>query len=220
MDIEFIDPEEVPVTSARRPRRSHAERSGEMRLKLCESALHLLSEVGYERVTTALIAQHAQVSKGAQTHHFPTKGDILAAAFEHLLNGWGVRRAELIRRQKGELTLEETLRYLWREVFNRPDYIAAIELMLAARHDETLRGKLQGLLATWTVARDDMFRQVAGLDGDHDDASNFLKLNFCVLRGMALYDSLNSQADLNETVLELWISMAKKHLAKPNGSEL
>lgn len=217
--MEITEPVAVHVTSGRPPRRSHAERSGETRLKLCESALHLLSEVGYERVTTALIAKHAQVSKGAQTHHFPTKVDILAAAFEHLLDGWKERRAAMIRRQKGSLTLEETLRYLWREVFNRPDYIAAIELMLAARHDEALRAKLQSLLSVWNVARDDMFRQVAGLDGDQEKASNFLKLNFCVLRGMALYDSLNSPADLNETVLELWISMAKKHLAEPGGGE-
>jgi AcrR family transcriptional regulator len=196
----------------RRVRRSHAERSGETRQKLCESALQLLSDVGYERVTTALIAQHAQVSKGAQTHHFPTKVDILAAAFEHLLNGWKERRAVLMHRD-GKPTLDETLRYLWREVFNRPDYIAAIELMLAARHDEPLRARLQGLLATWTVARDDMFRRIAGLDGDLEKASTFLRLNFCVLRGMALYDTLNI-SDPNEPVLDLWISMAKRHLAE------
>jgi AcrR family transcriptional regulator len=217
MNMEITEPVAVHVPAGRPLRRSHAERSGETRLKLCESALQLLSEVGYERVTTALIAKHAQVSKGAQTHHFPTKVDILAAAFEHLLDGWKERRAAMIHRHNSQLTLEDTLRYLWREVFNRPDYIAAIELMLAARHDETLRGKLQGLLSIWNVARDDMFRQVAGLDGDQETASNFLKLNFCVLRGMALYDSLNSQADLNETVLELWISMAKKHLTESHG---
>lgn len=64
----------------------------------------------------------------------------------------------------GTPMLEDTVRYLWREVFNRPDYIAAIELMLAARQDGPLRTKLQELLANWTVARDDMFRRVAGRD--------------------------------------------------------
>jgi AcrR family transcriptional regulator len=214
MDMDRTESTALREMPRRRPRRSHAERSGETRQKLCESALQLLSDVGYERVTTALIAQHAQVSKGAQTHHFPTKVDILAAAFEHLLDGWKERRAQLMHQQKGTPNLEETLRYLWREVFNRPDYIAAIELMLAARHDEPLRAKLQALLATWTVARDDMFRRIAGLDGDLEKASTFLRLNFCVLRGMALYDGLNSPSDLNEPVLDLWISMAKQHLTK------
>ncbi|MEJ1129885.1 hypothetical protein V9L20_20060 [Variovorax sp. CCNWLW225] len=70
-----------------------------------------------------------------------------------------------------------------------------------------------GLGATWTVARDDMFRRIAGLDGDLEKASTFLRLNFCVLRGMALYDTLNI-SDPNEPVLDLWISMAKRHLAE------
>jgi len=212
MDRNLTESAELKAKQSKRPRRSHAERSGETRQKLCESALQLLSEVGYERVTTASIAQHAQVSKGAQTHHFPTKVDILAAAFEYLLDGWRERRMQLMSQNDGTPTLEETVRYLWREVFNRPDYIAAIELMLAARHDGPLRTKLQELLANWTVARDDMFRRVAGLDGDLDKASTFLRLNFCVLRGMALYEGLNETSDLNEPVLELWISMARQHL--------
>lgn len=203
---------ELAPPPSKRPRRSHAERSGETRQKLCEAALQLLSEVGYERVTTALIAQKAMVSKGAQTHHFPTKADVLTGAFEHLLDRWKERRASFLARHGGKTTIDQSLRYLWREVFNRPDYVAAIELMLAARHDEPLRARLQALLATWTVARDDMFRRVAGLDGDLEKTSTFLKLNFCVLRGMAIYDGLSARVDDSEPVLELWISMAKRHI--------
>lgn len=201
-----------PRPPQKRPRRSHAQRSSDTRRKLCEAALELLSEVGYERVTTALIAQRAQVSKGAQTHHFPTKADILAAAFEHLLAGWEARRSALLARPGETVSLDRTLRYLWKEVFSRPDYVAAIEMMLAARHDEPLRARLQASLATWTVARDDTFRRVAGLDEDMSKTATFLKLNFCVLRGMAIYDGLSPRSEDNEAVLDLWIGMAKRHL--------
>ena len=44
----------------------------------------------------------------------------------------------------------------------------------------------------------------------------FLQLNFCVLRGMAIYDTLNTPKDDNEAVLGLWISMAKMHLEANN----
>ncbi|UVH60654.1 TetR/AcrR family transcriptional regulator [Variovorax paradoxus] len=198
-------------TRLKGPRRTHAERSTETRQKLCEAALQLLSELGYERVTTALIAQRAAVSKGAQTHHFPAKADVLAGAFEHLLTGWKERRAHFWQEQGGTSTLDTALRYLWHEVFSRPDYIAAVELMLAARHDSQLRDKLQAQLATWTVARDDMFRRATGLDGDLEKTSTFLSLNYCVLRGMAIYDGINERSD-NGPVLELWISMAKNHI--------
>ena len=193
-------------------RRSHAERSTETRQKLCEAALQLLSEMGYERVTTALIAQRAQVSKGAQTHHFPTKADVLAAAFDYLLASWEQRRSAMLAIPGATISIDEMLRYLWREVFNQPDYVAAIELMLAARHDAPLRTRLQESLATWTVARDDTFRRVAGLDGDLEKTATFMKLNFAVLRGMAIYDGLTVRPDDNDPVLALWIEMAKRHL--------
>ena len=189
-----------------------------MRTKLCQAALELLAEVGYERVTAVLISERAKVSKGAQTHHFPSKADMLAGAFEHLLEGWKVRRAEFVESHGGRASLDQALRYLWDKVFSRRDYIAAIELMLAARHEEALRERLQGQLATWTVARDDMFRRVAGLDGDLKRTATFLQLNFCVLRGMAIYDSLSARVDDNAAILELWISMAKQHIEQAGRS--
>ena len=204
----------------RRERRSQVDRSNETRKKLCEAALQLLSEIGYERVTTALIAQRAEVSKGAQTHHFPTKADVLVGAFEHLLKDWKTRREAFLERHGSEASLDLTLHYLWREVFSRADYIAAIELMLAARHDAPLRSRLQELLAAWTVARDDMFRRVVGLDGDVEATSSFLQLNFCVLRGMAIYDSLSPRPGNDQDVLNLWLSMAKKHFESANRTSI
>lgn len=205
-------PNLAPKSPPSKQRRSHVERSTETRQKLCEAALQLLSEMGYERVTTALIAQRAEVSKGAQTHHFPTKADVLAAAFDYLLVRWEQRRSAMLAMLGVSISIDEMLRYLWREVFNQPDYVAAIELMLAARHDVPLRTRLQESLATWTVARDDTFRRVAGLDGDLQKTATFLKLNFAVLRGMAIYDGLTVRPDDNQPVLDLWIKMAKHHL--------
>lgn len=57
-----------------------------------------------------------------------------------------------------------------------------------------------------------MIRRVAGLDGDPTTASTFLRLNFCVLRGMAIYDGMNRPEEDSEAVLDLWISLARQHL--------
>ena len=65
-----------------------AQRSADTRRRLCQAALDVLCEVGYESLTTPLIAARAGVSRGAQTHHFATKADLLVAAFEHLLQTW------------------------------------------------------------------------------------------------------------------------------------
>lgn len=195
-------------------RRSQTERSTEMRRKLCEAALQLLTETGYERLTMALIAERAAVSKGAQSHHFPAKADVLVGAFEHLLAGWKVRREQFVDAHPGPVSVDATLRYLWKEVFSRPDYIAAIELMLASRYDLQLKSRLQAVLATWTIARDDMFRQIVDFGNQPEEAATFLQLNFCVLRGMAIYDSLSPDTSMNARVLDMWVEMAGAHFGK------
>lgn len=198
---------------ARAPRRSQEERRSQTRLRLCEAAVELLAEIGYERLTTALIAQRAQVSKGAQAYHFPSKDDMLVAAFQHLLDGWQARREEFRRHHPGTATVEQLLRYLWRDVFGRADYVASVEMMLAARHHPALRQRLQAVLATWTVARDDIFRQLVPLDDHGGQLATFLQLNFCVLRGLALFGGLNADPALEQRVLQMWIGMAADFVA-------
>lgn len=197
----------------RAPRRSQEERSSQTRLRLCQAAVELLAEIGYERLTTALIAQRAEVSKGAQAYHFPSKDDMLVAAFQHLLDGWQARREDFRRRHPGKATVEQLLRYLWRDVFGRADYVASVEMMLAARHHPVLRQRLQDVLATWTVARDDIFRQLVPLDDQGGQRATFLELNFCMLRGLALFGGLNADPALEERVLQMWIGMATDFVA-------
>ncbi len=83
-----------------------ARRSAQMRRRLCEAALDVLCEVGYEALSTTMIAARAGVSRGAQTHHFATKADMIVGAFEYLLQTWeGARAAAFaarVDRERGE----------------------------------------------------------------------------------------------------------------------
>ena len=67
-------------------RRSQEDRSSTTRLALMRATIDCLVEYGYAGTTTRLVADRAQVSRGAQTHHFPTKRDLVAAAIEHLFD--------------------------------------------------------------------------------------------------------------------------------------
>ena len=53
-------------------RRSNVERTATTRRKVLESTIACLYEHGYTATTTAMIAQHAGISRGALLHHFPT----------------------------------------------------------------------------------------------------------------------------------------------------
>lgn len=196
------------------PRRSQEERSTKTRHRLCQAALELLTEVGYERLTTAQIATRAGVSKGAQAHHYPTKEDMLVAAYQHLLGQWEDRRLQFTRSSHHDVNMAGLMQYLWKDVFGRPDFLASIEMMLAARHHPKLQERLRDVLSTWTAARDDIFRQLVPLD-DPLELAAFLQVNFCFLRGLALYNGLSADPALHDRVLALWIDLAQSFVSRP-----
>src|SRR5580704_9486100 len=61
-----------------------AEKSLKMREAILEAATTYIATHGYTRATLAVIAQEAGVSRGAITHHYPSKVDLAVAVIEHV----------------------------------------------------------------------------------------------------------------------------------------
>src|SRR3712207_2202949 len=99
----------------RRGRRTQQERSADTTLKLLNATIDLLHDRGLYRMSTTQIAELAEVSRGALTHHFSSKEEIIAAAVAHQLRDVTVglhKMAEGIRQSGG--TSDEIVDYLWR----------------------------------------------------------------------------------------------------------
>jgi AcrR family transcriptional regulator len=206
------------VRPPKRPRRTQAERTAAMRLRLAEAVLETLCAVGYERLSTGLVASHAGVSRGALSHHFPSKADMLVGGFEHLLKQWEAGRVAFVRGRETPIPLADYLRHLWYDVFTKPAYVAAIELMLAARTDPDLQERLRAVLAEWVKTRDALWAHVIGYEdwdrlGEGISRENFLHLNLSVLRGMAIHASFNMDDTVNDRLLEAWIALATTSVA-------
>lgn len=199
-------------------RRTQEDRSSATQLLLRQAAISLLTEVGYERMTTAQISARAGVSKGALAHHFASKEDLLVAAFQHLLSQWEDRQERYANKLSDQASLEDILLNMWRMVFGRPDFLASLELMLAARHNPVLRQRLRDILKTWTIARDETFRRLIPLD-DPEELAVFLQVNFCILRGLAVYEGLNDDKNLPQRVLTLWGEMARAFMVSRSQKE-
>lgn len=204
------------------PCRSQAARTAEMRERLCDVTLELLGEVGYDRISMTMVADRVGVSRGAQTYHFPTRVDLLVAAFEHLLADWRTVYTDLHAASPGPITPEVFIRYLWRNIHSKPTYIAGLELMLAARGDTELRTRLQAVLAQWSKTCDRKLPEILGLDEDDRRNGIFIQLTNCVLLGMAVQASVHEDASADEELLEAWIAVAhlvaRKALTVRSGS--
>lgn len=131
-----------------RHRRTQAERRNDMRRQLLDATVASMVELGYHGVTTLAVERRAKVSRGARVHHFATKAELMAAAANHLLDRIAARYGEAFGCGPDAPTerdrMQRGLGLLW-SIHRRSEYVVLLELSMAARTDEELRGHLRGV---------------------------------------------------------------------------
>jgi AcrR family transcriptional regulator len=110
-----------------------------MRARLLDATIGCLVDYGYAGTTVTRIAERAGVTRGAQVHHYPTKGDLVTAAITHLAGnsaefGW----SQIAGLVNAEDPVGELLDVLW-DMHKGPIFTATVELWVAARTDPELR---------------------------------------------------------------------------------
>ena len=125
-------------------RRTQAERRTATRSALVRATVDSLVQLGYARTTTQEVQSRAGVSRGALTHHFTAKADLVLAAMDHLYEEF----SESVRKAAAELPDDDPatrirlgVELIW-ERFHGPLFVASMELWTAARTDPELRAAL------------------------------------------------------------------------------
>ncbi len=137
-----MDTTDIPP--ARPPRRPQAERSADTRAKLIAAAIACLHRTGYSATTVSTVAAEARVSRGAMTHQFPAKTDLMLAVVEHVFEEDSAFYAQSIAAMDPGQFLLGLPEMMW-AVISRPAGIAVIEIMLASRSDPGLAERLREL---------------------------------------------------------------------------
>ena len=114
-------------------------KSIQTRVAILEAAIDCLRAHGYGRTTTQLIAEMAQISRGAMLHHYATKHELMASVGSYTL----YRRMEAFL--VGVRALKETdriaemagIEIFWESLKTR-EFGAYLELIIAARSDTKL----------------------------------------------------------------------------------
>jgi AcrR family transcriptional regulator len=133
--------------AAERPRRTQSERRSATRQRLLAATIESLIELGYSATTTLEVERRAGASRGARIHHFPTKAELLAAAVDELFNQLSAHYDIAFGGAAGGHAATDAqrlctgLRHLW-SIYSGPEYLASLELHMAARTDEELRRQL------------------------------------------------------------------------------
>lgn len=105
--------------------------------------MSLFAQVGYHAATNAVIAEAANLTRGAMLYHFATREELVEAAVAHI----ELQRAKLLERAgsapagPGVDAAEHAIDIYWALLQETP-FIAFAELEAAARTDPMLRERL------------------------------------------------------------------------------
>jgi AcrR family transcriptional regulator len=161
-------------------RRTQEERSAETRAKLLDATIELLVESGYASTTTRAVAERAGVSAGAQTHHFPRRVDLVAAAVERLTE----QRIAAIRVAATDEGVGGILDVLWAD-FSGPIFKVFVKLWIAADDEPELYERLVPLERVLARAVATALAELAQEVDLPDLEARFLTV-LAALRGLAL----------------------------------
>ncbi|MCD9148337.1 TetR/AcrR family transcriptional regulator [Pseudophaeobacter flagellatus] len=140
-------------------------RVSQTRSRILEAVITSLDEVGYSECSINRVQQLAGVSRGALTHHFPSKEDIMVQTLLQLLApvrgpASPTEEAQLLRPTPETGPLPDQLQHLWHRVINTREGRALMEILVAARTDPPLSARITPAL--WAY-NDDFNRNIAHL---------------------------------------------------------
>ena len=118
-------------------------KSRRTRARILDAAMRLFADVGYHAATNAMIADAANLTRGAMLYHFSSREELVEAAIAHI----EIERARLFEQAAsapptpGVDAAEHAIDAYWALLHETP-FIAFAELEAAARTDPMLKGRL------------------------------------------------------------------------------
>jgi AcrR family transcriptional regulator len=187
--------------------RREQERSRVTRQRLMEAAVDCLVEYGWAGTTTTVVAERAGVSRGAQLHHYPTRGELVVAAVQHL----GRARFDELLAAAEALPLgprrTETVLSMLADLYTGPLFKAALELWVAARTDRQLHDVAAPLEGE--IGRETHRVAVRLLNADESvpGVREAVQATMDFLRGLGLADVLSDDQRRRARLIRQWASM-------------
>lgn len=180
-----------------------------MRTRICEGATACIAAEGYHRTSISQVVRRCGVSPGALQHHFPTKLDLVVATAEHLL-GKSVRWFARTKASVGadRAAFAEAVRRSWREQFRSDDYAALLEIMVAARTDPKLRGRIVPALEAWRASIEAELGAIHPHYHGRAPIEAVVTISRALMTGLLVHDGLLEDEARMDEILGSWIDLA------------
>lgn len=165
-----------------------------MRGRLLDATIDCLVERGWAGLSTNDVVRRAGASRGALTHHFPSRAGLVAAAAERLVeqrvNEFSERFSRLT---PAERTLSSAIEILW-GFYRDHTFPALLELTVAARTDPSVRAVLRHGPDRLTTATLHVLKEVLPDIGEQPRAEPAVRACLALLAGLALQAEVDGDA--------------------------
>jgi AcrR family transcriptional regulator len=196
---------------SQRPR-TQQERSQATQARLLDATIRCLVQRGYAGTSTTEVCKAAEVSRGAQLHHFPTKAELVAAAIEQLfVQRHADFRSKLDGIEDQDLRLDAAVDALW-EIYSGPTLYAWMELVIAARTDEALRPHVAAVDARFIAEAVQTFERLFPVQLPAPQVAAATRLFTSLFDGLALHNILEPDPKMIEAVLATFKHMIRSLL--------
>ncbi|MES2360650.1 MAG: TetR/AcrR family transcriptional regulator [Pseudomonadota bacterium] len=197
----------------RRPRRTQAERTQSTQRKLIDGAIDLLKKKRYASFRTADVAEHAGVSKGAQTHHFPSKDMLVLQALEEVFRN--TQNRALARVDAALAAPARMLQLLVadsNEFFLGDDFLMSLDLMMVDP-DSALGADVKRLAQQYRLPVEQAWLD-ALVEAGHPapQARDVVRLTFALGRGFGIRQVIAGPDPEYQRLLATWMRMAEAML--------
>ena len=194
------------MSTSKKTRQSQQERSASTRHKLLNSTLQIIESEGWQRASMQRICQHAGVSRGAQTHHFPTRESLLIASVREIVKRYQSDLTEGPNRLQG---LEAFFDFLWDATFSDNLLICWVEALVAARTDESLKRVVAETDELSLNAMRSLGAEASQKRGSADSHSvshveDVVELTVYLLRGLVLQEGVHENLSEKRRLFDLW----------------
>ncbi|MFI9818539.1 TetR/AcrR family transcriptional regulator [Saccharothrix variisporea] len=190
-------------------RQRQADRSRETRRKLMEATVECLVELGWSGTTTTVVAERAGVSRGAQLHHFRTRGELVAAAVEHL----GAESVQHLKERAARVNGSTVaVVELIADFYASDLFTAALELWVAARTDPDLKTVVVPLEVRLGRETHRLAVELLGADETKPGVREAVQITLDLVRGLALANQLTDDGKRRARIVRHWATMLEDAL--------
>lgn len=176
-------------------------RSRETRTRILESTVDRLARTGWQATTTAAVADHCGISRGALQHHFPTRDELFLTALEHMFAEQSALPAVKPRAgtDQFDILVEQVLDYYASDLFK-----ASLQVWTAAAAEPALRERILPLEAKFARGVYDKAVRVLDADTSDERTRRLIQATLDLARGLGLADLLSDDGPRRRKIAQFW----------------